>query len=266
MDGALNLIARANRIPSFTLQHGLMAEHDLFYHIPILATQKMVWGNALLPWYKKFGFPASRLSVIGSPRFDIIFNRQWCGKEKLCQMLGIEPTKKIIIYGADVLRIDQTIVPIVLEGLKSIPEIYLVMMQHPGENPEPHQKLAAGYSGGKVVPFGHISLYDALSGADCFITCYSTSALEAMFFKLPVITVEPTPPTFSFGDLGASLKVTNAFELNQTVKQLLTDSRFRAESIDRYHNFLLQYFIPDGLAAKRLFDEIEIFCHTGGIA
>ena len=35
MDGALNLVARANRIPSFTLQHGLMSENDLYYHVPI---------------------------------------------------------------------------------------------------------------------------------------------------------------------------------------------------------------------------------------
>jgi hypothetical protein len=266
MDGALNLVARAHRIPSLTLQHGLMAENDLFHHVPILATKKLVWGEAVRAWYRQFGFPESRISVVGSPRFDIIFKRKWCGKEQLCRMLQIDPSRKVIVYGADIWRIDQTIVPIILEGLRAIPDIFLVMLQHPGDNPEPHEKLAAGYPDGKVVRFGHISLYDALSGADLFITCFSTSALEAMLFKLPVITVEPTPPTFSFGDSGASLKVTDAAGLRQAVNRLITDADFRAETIGRYQGFLSQYCIPDGLASRRLFDEINNLCHNGGIA
>ncbi len=266
MDGALNMVAKAKHIPSLTLQHGLIAERDLFAHIPIFTTKKMVWGNAIGKWYQKFGYPESRLSVIGSPRFDIIFNRDWCGKEKLHMMLGIDPSIKVVIYGADIIRIDELIVPVLLEGLRSLPGVYLVMLQHPGENPEPHEKLAAGYPHGKVVRFGHISLYDALSGADLFITSFSTSALEAMFFKLPVVTIEPTPPTFSFGDLGASLKVTNAAELNQTVKQLLSDPDFKDQAVQRYQDFLLQYCIPDGLASKRLFEEVANLCRNGGIA
>lgn len=266
MDGALNMVAKAKHIPSLTLQHGLIAERDLFAHIPILTTKKMVWGNAIRKWYQKFGYPESRISVIGSPRFDIIFNRDWCGKEKLRMMLGIDPSIKVVVYGADIIRIDELIVPVLLEGLRSLPGIYLVMLQHPGENPEPHEKLAAGYPNGKVVRFGHISLYDALSGAELFITSFSTSALEAMFFKLPVVTIEPAPPTFSFGDLGASLKVTNAGELNQTVKQLLSDPDFKNQAIERYQDFLLQYCIPDGLASKRLFEEVENLCRNGGIA
>ncbi len=266
MDGALNLCARANRIPSFTLQHGIMAEHDLFGHAPILATKKMVWGKAFSEFYRKFGYPESRTSVIGSPRFDSIFNQKWGGREKLCQMAGIDPSKKIIVYAAQIFFYNQTIAPMILEGLKSIPEVFLLILLHSGDNPSPHEHLIRGCNNCKVVRFGHISLYDALSGADFFMTYYSTAALEAMLFKIPVITVEPTPPTFSFGDLGASLKVTNAAELNQVISRLLSDETYRTHAVNRYQEFLYRYCLPDGLAGKRLFDEIEALCHSGGIA
>ncbi len=266
MDGALNLVARAKGIPSFTVQHGLIAEHDLFDHIPILATKKLVWGKATLEWYQKFGYPESRVSVIGSPRFDIIFNHKWCGKEKLHQILGINQNQKIVVFGAQIIHFSQIIAPIILEGLKSIPDLFLLMLLHPGEKPLPYQKLAEGYPYCKVVQFGNISLYDALSGADLFITYYSTAALEAMFFKLPVITVEPMPPTFSFGALGASLQVTNAVELHQVVHRVLNDETFRVNSINRYQDFLTQYCIPDGSSSKRLFEEIESISQTGGEA
>lgn len=265
MDNALNLIAKANRIPSLTLQHGLILERDLFCHIPISATKKLVWGNATLAWYKKYGFPESRIKVVGSPRFDVIFNRQWCDKERLCQLVGIEPSKRILVYATGTEM--NTIVPIVLNGIASIPDLYLVMLLHPSESslfPQ-YQKMAEGFSNCTVIRHGQISLYDALSGADLFITHCSTAGLEAMLFNLPIITVEPSPPPFSYGDLGASIRVSNSAELNQVVNRLISDESFKKNSISQYRDFLSEYCIPDGLASKRLFDELELLCNTGGV-
>ncbi len=266
MDGAMNLLAKAHRVPSLTLQHGLIAEHDLFAHIPILATKKMVWGEATRQWYHKFGFPESRVAPIGSPRFDMIFNRPWRDKESLCKILNVPPSHQIIVYATQIFKYTQNIAPIVLEALQSVPNIVIVMLLHPGEKPEPYQQLVNGYPNCKLIQFGHISLYDALSGGDLFITYYSTAALEAMFFNLPVITVEPVKPSFSFGDLGASIKVANAAELKQAVKRLLKDPTYRQQSVQKYQQFLSQYCIPDGFAAKRLFDEVQQLCQTSGTA
>ncbi len=266
MDGALNLVAKANRVPSFTLQHGIIAEEDLYAHVPILATKKLVWGKAMVDWYRRFGFPESRMAAIGSPRFDIIFNRTWFGKAQLCQKLGIDPHQRLIVYGADVLRIEQLVTPVLLEGLQGIPNHFLLIMLHPGDNPEPHKQLAAGYPNCKVVQFGHICFYDALSGADLFITCYSTAALEAMFFKIPIITVEPFEPTFSYGRMGVTTRVTNAAELKQAMERLAAEPNLETEAVAKYQRFIAEYCIPDGNASQRLFDEVNQLVVTGGTA
>ncbi|HBF36354.1 MAG TPA: hypothetical protein DDW50_03450 [Firmicutes bacterium] len=264
MDGALNLIARANRIPSLTVQHGILDECNLLYNFPILATKKAVWGSAIRNLYQKFGVPESRIAVVGSPRFDIILNQKWWGKAKLCQMLQIDPAKKVVVYAAQIFHFAQTVTPVILEGLQSIPDLFLLILLHPGENPVPHEELAKGYPNCKVIRFGHVSLYNALSGADCFITYYSTSAFEAMYFQLPVITVEPMPPKFSFGDLGVSLKVENSVELRKILIRLFSEEAFRLNAVNRYQKFIASYCIPDGLASKRLFDEVDLLCRTGG--
>ena len=266
MDGAMNLVARANRIPSFTLQHGIIAEENLYAHIPILATQKMIWGNTSHTWFQNFGYPESRLSVIGSPRFDEIFNRKWWGKEKLHQVLKIDPSHQIIVFTAQIFHYNQIVAPVLLEGLKNIPGITVLMILHPGDDPVPHEQLAEGYPNCKVIRSGHISLYDALSGADLFITYFSTSAFEAMLFKLPLVTLEPVPPTFSLGDQNVSLKATNAAELHNLIKKLLSDKSFRAKNIENYQKFLADFCIPDGLSGKRLFEAIEKTCQDGGSA
>lgn len=265
MDGALNLIARANRIPSFTLQHGVYAERDLFCHIPIVATKKAVWGSEIRHWYQKFGYPESRIAVTGSPHFDLIFKKAWYGKEKLCEMLGIHSSQKVIVYATQPLGTEiQTIVPIVREGLKQIPNLFTMILLHSGEEPSIYQQFCQGFSNCAIVRFGHISLYDALSGADFFITWNSTAAVEAMLFKLPVITVEPYSSYFSFGDQGASIRVSSSSELNQTVTRLISDETYKENAVAKYQNFLSRYCIPDGLASQRLFDQVEQLCNTGG--
>ena len=266
MDSALNLVARANRIPSFTLQHGLILDRDLFCHIPITATKKFVWGDEVQRWYQKYGYPESRVSVIGSPRFDPIFTQNWCDKPKLCQMLNIDPSKKIVAYATGTNM--NTIVPMVLNVLASNPDLFLILILHPSETSlvARYQQLTEGYPNCKVIRYGQVSLYDTLSGADIFITQCSTAGLEAMLFKLPVITVEPTSLPFSYGDLGASIRVTNSTELTQVVNRLLSDEIFRASAINQYQNFLSGYCIPDGCASRRLFDQVELLCQSGGTA
>lgn len=268
MDSALNLIARANRIPSFTLQHGLILDRDLVAHIPLLATKKLVWGRASSEWYQRHGYPESRVCTIGSPRFDMIFNQKWRDKKELCQLAGIDPAQKIIVYATRPTGFMENIPALVINGLKTIPDLFLLILLHPGEasSVAEYRQLAADYPHCKVVQFGHISLYDALSGADLFITYDSTAALEAMLFKLPVITVEPSSACFSYGNLGASIRVTDSTELNQVVRKLLVDETFRTHAVACYQDFLSAYCIPDGSASQRLFATMEQLRQTGGIA
>lgn len=268
MDGALNLIAKANRIPSLTLQHGLIIDRNLMAHVPILATKKLVWGQATLDWYKKYGYPESRVSVIGSPRFDMIFERKWCGKEKLCQMLGCDPAQKIMVYATRPTGLPYNIPELVIEGLRPVQEVFLLILLHPGEGSavDHYLQLTQEYPNCKVARFGHISFYDALSGADFFITYDSTAAIEAMLFKLPVITVESSSACFSYGDLGASIPVTSPAQLTQVVKRLMADEPFKVNAINQYRDFISEYCIPDGRASKRLFDEVEWLCRNGGMA
>ncbi len=265
MDSALNLLAKANRIPSLTVQHGLIDDSSIFGHVPILATKKLIWGKATLEWYQKYGYPESRMAIVGAPRFDIVFNRNWCGKEKLHQILGIDPSLKIMIFatGTDV----KSISPVVVEGLKPISNLFLVISLHPSEIGlvDYYLELTKDYPNSRVVRYGEICLYDSLSGADFFVTHCSTAALEAMFFKLPIITVETTPPHFSYGEMGVSLRVMSASQLTETVKRLITDEAYQKSAINQYREFLPNYCIPDGLASKRLFDEVELLCNTGGI-
>ncbi len=266
MDCALNLIARTNRIPSVTLQHGLILDRDLFCHTPISATKKAVWGTAVQDWYRNTGYPESRIAVVGSPRFDVITNRQWSNKNDLCKKLGIPSDKKIMTYATGTDR--NALVPLIVEGLKTIPEIFLVLSLHPSEAPilNQYQQLIGDYADCRVVRYGEIGLYDTLSGSDFFITHCSTAGLEAMLFKLPVITIEPSPPPFSYGDLKASLKVSNADELHQVVKRLIADSNFREQAVQQYQPFISRYCIPDGEASQRLFAELQSLLANGGTA
>ncbi len=264
----LNLLARINRIPSITLQHGIIADSQLLCHTPILATKKSVWGEENSDWFTHYGFPLSRVSVHGSPRFDIIFNKQWAGKEKLCRILNISPDRHIAVYatqplGGGKIRL---MVPTVLNGLTDIENLFVIILLHHSEkSPAVYENLAAGFSNCRVIPFGHISLYDALSGADLFITCFSTAAIEAMLFRVPVITVEPFSTNFSYGEAGASQRAGTSEELQNIATRLFHEQSFRESTIQQYQPFIKHVCIPDGSSSQRLMTEVENLCNQGGV-
>jgi len=266
---ALNLVARANRIPSITLQHGLIIDDTLFCHVPVLATKKAVWGPATRDWYGHYGVPPTRLRVTGSPRFDVIHNQPWGGKEKLRRILGLGPEWRIAVHATEGLPEARAIkvTGAVIEGLCGMENLFLLILMHPGEpgRLDLYRRMASAYRDCRVERFGHISLYEALSGADVFLTCYSTSALEAMLFQVPVVTVEPFVPIYSYGDLGACQRVRTAGELRQIAGRILGEDDFRRQAVDQSRPFLERYCLPDGSSSARLMREVEELCNQGGV-
>ena len=89
--------------------------------------------------------------------------------------------------------------------------------------------------------------------------------MEAMFFQVPVVTVEPFTPIFSYGDLGACLRVRNADELRQVAGRILSEEDFRQQAVAQSRPFLEQYCLPDGSSSARLMREVEDLCNRGGV-
>jgi len=268
-DGALNLLARANRIPSISLQHGIITEEMFFCHAPVLAAKKAVWGPATRDWYGRYGVPPTRVCVTGSPRFDAIFNQPWGGKEKLRRILQLSPDSRLAVYTTQPLCLEdaEKVTATILEGIKDIGNLFLLILLHPAETGrlDFYRGLASAYQDCRVVRFGHISLYDALSGADILFACYSTSVMEAMLFQVPVVTVEPFPPVYSYGDLGACPKVRDADELHRVAGRILGEEDCRRQTVAQSRSFLEQHCLPDGSSSARLMREVEDLCNMGGV-
>ncbi|HHU83195.1 MAG TPA: glycosyltransferase [Firmicutes bacterium] len=264
---ALNLIARANQIPSLTVQHGIIADSQLFCHLPVLATKKAVWGKGTKEWYLKFGTPETRVAVTGSPRFDMIFNREWSGQESLKKRLRIDPAYKIAVYATQPLggaRIRE-VVATTLNGLNRIEDLFVLIMLHPYERKELYQQLAAANERCRVFSFGEVSLYDALNAADLFVTSFSTAALEAMMFNVPVVTVEPFPLNFSYGKSGAVFAARTAEELAFLARRVLSEEEFRQEVLEKARPFLKKHCVTDGFSSRRLVREMENLSRCGGV-
>ena len=81
-------------------------------------------------------------------------------------------------------------------------------------------------------------MYDALNAADLFVTSFSTAALEAMMFNVPVVTVEPFPPNFSYSKSGAVFAARTAEELAGLARRILTEVDFRRAVLAKARPFL----------------------------
>ena len=129
-----------------------------------------------------------------------------------------------------------------------------------------YQQLAAGNERCRVFAFGEVSLYDALNAADLFVTSFSTAALEAMMFNVPVVTVEPFPPNFSYSKSGAVFAARTAEEL---ALPLPGGSCMKKISAKQYWKkarpFWKKHCVTDGFSSRRLIRELENLSRCGGV-
>ena len=73
-DGIMTLICKKNKIPTFTLQHGLIVEYPKFNAASVLnenviSDYNLLWGKSTLDIMKKY-VNSDKLVVVGNPKYD----------------------------------------------------------------------------------------------------------------------------------------------------------------------------------------------------
>lgn len=99
-----------------------------------------------------------------------------------------------------------------------------------------------------------LSFFDWLKGCDLLITGGSTTAVEAMLVGIPVITIdlEGEYSNVSFIESRATVHIQDSSDLKPAVENMLRNTSFRDETLQRQKPFLEDYFFRlDGKASER---------------
>ncbi len=213
---------------------------------------------------KEMAGAAREVIVTGQPRYDILFSpHERYSKEDFVERYGITPGNKIVLWATQThgLSYEENVknLKAICKAMKGLKGITLVIKQHPAES-EAHTDLIKKFVDrcgiDAVLTPKNSDTYEQLFVCDLMITRHSTTAVEALALKKPVIILnlsgEPDPVDYVREGVAAGVYDEN--DLKMTIERLLENDRELMKNRDSYLDRHL--FKIDGKATDRVVDLI----------
>jgi glycosyltransferase involved in cell wall biosynthesis len=265
-------IARELGIKSLIIQHGYPNNLQIFQSIPIFADRIAVWGELTKDFLIKGGAEEEKIILTGSPQFDKYVIRKPGDKRKIFRKYNLPLSiKNIILFTAQPFRhkdkfdYDRLTLDEQKEIFKNIfkisdeMDLFLIVKLHPS-NELSYPKILDFISANNhknCVVFSHeqCELFDLIDICDISITHNSTTAVESMILKKPVITVNFSnkKDAINYAQYGCAINVTTKDMLKETINSVLNNRLLRDKLMINADRFLKYSFYKlDGLSSKRV--------------
>ncbi len=227
---------------SLCIQHGIAGDMPSFSRL--YCDKMAVFGKNSADIISFFGVDKRKLIPIGQSKFDVLTQREY-HKEKVSSKLGFNPAKPIILFASQTVGCGSadnpwqydTMVRAALEGCK---DKQLVVKIHPAENLEEIKRIARNV-GSKVPILKKFDLQELINACDVFINKDSTTGIEAMVMKKPMIVINPGKRLyFDYSRGGGAVVAHNAAEVKAAVEKIIANRPFREKLLKKADMFLKQ--------------------------
>ena len=266
-----NVIKTANKlgIPSIIIQHGALGEDESFKKS--ITTKVAIWGELTKEWMTKLGEDENKLIITGSPRYDSYITKKPKEKEKILKKFNIPKSKKIILYAPHQFNIKLTVESTQLtleENKKTLDKLFnaakefglfLIIKLHPSNQISIKEiyKLVPeiGYGDYCIIKHGQEDLFNLIGACDIFTTFTSTTALEAMLLKKPIVTMNffNKIDAMHYSTYGCAIQATDDETLKKAIKCILDEKEVRDKLEIMSDKFMNNYcYKLDGLSSKRV--------------
>jgi UDP-N-acetylglucosamine 2-epimerase len=188
------MVGRLARIPSLLLLHvGVVGKN---YECPEFLVDKIaVTGDFAKELLIKCGVDKNKIVVTGRPLYDALIHlEEYFDKDKVCDRLGLDPTKKIVVYTTENLtqRENENTVKAICKAIKNFSDLQFVIKVHPSEFDFSIYQRVARTLGINALIIRDANIYEVLYASDLVITGFSATALDAIMLNKPVITINFT--------------------------------------------------------------------------
>ncbi|MGE4293545.1 MAG: hypothetical protein AB7E32_15215 [Desulfovibrio sp.] len=225
---------------------------DLSQHGQPWPDKTLVDGEASRRLLAERGVPEHQLEIVGAARFDPIWDR---AREAVARRR--DRGKPVRILAGLGLHDAEPMLRFVLAALAGESDIELIVKPHPRTREGLVKGLLKRFRAEKTVRLvNEGEIYSWMEEADVFLASYSSTAVEAIAFGLPIILILParTPDMSMFhGPEAVVLSASTPEELRKHARLLADDPQARAEYMDRLAFLPERLFsTTDGKAALRL--------------
>lgn len=259
-------------VPTFAILHGVISKGNLAYYHPKneIASNKNFVDKCPLPdktavfgpYFKKTlidecNYPLDSVVVTGQPRYDMLPRiKNTFDKKKFCKKYNLDFNKKIVLI------LDEPPREFLLGNVKElskIDDIEIVVKPHPSLSDVKSEKKLVSQIDAKVTFLDRYDvIYESLAAADLVITMTSTSLLEAIALRKPVLIANFTRERdiAEYEKNKATIVIYDKKRLLPIITKIFEDKKFAGKLLRMNDLFLKKYCLIDGKSSDRVADEI----------
>lgn len=224
--------ARKLKIPTVGVQHGTISPMHLVYTIP----EGQVQGAPLPDFFAVYGqfakevvslhgrYPANRVWITGSPRFDHLVDRSQ-SRDDARRRLALPPKEFMVLLTTQRHSASGPLAETVFQAVREIPGIVLCVKTHPHFAATDRYRELARRAGLESVHFYRDRLDELIAACDVMISMSSTTLLEAALAgrRTIVVKVQNEPEVYPYVAEGASLGAKDQAELEAAIRQVMAE-------------------------------------------
>jgi len=254
-------IAKQKGIKTLCIQHGAIGvgPDGAGSFVPVSVDKVAVWGDSSRKTLINKGTQKEKIVVTGAPQFDNLKRLNTEITESLAKDLCLDMSKKYILFTTQNFPYMEETVRSVCKAVKSILGLQLVIKTHPAEYLTKHYKKIIKESGVKGILTKRY-LHPLIKGCSIIITVSSTTGLEALIMRKPLITINLSGKhdLMPYAEKGAAIGVYKPEDIKPAIKSVLEDKDVRKKLAKNAKLFIYdQCYKIDGKASERIVDLIK---------
>lgn len=243
-------------VPVLYLQHGVLSDREPTCYEYSYIDEFLVYGLKSKKFFVDRGI--KNITVTGWPKLDEAVKER--NSDEIRRKLHIS-NKKIILFTSAVARqINLPIFSSLLESLHDLDEFQIIVKRHPGDEITSDEYYSYGKGTNIEVKILDFDLYDLFYISDVVISFNSSTALEALVFNKPVISLNLTgaKEDFPYVGSGACYGINKKEDLNKAIKNIISNGDLR-KSLKSASEKLIQdlFYKIDGKSTERVIEVIE---------
>ncbi|OHY73453.1 hypothetical protein BCV52_26610 [Priestia aryabhattai] len=240
-------VAKTKGIPSICMQHAMMGADRGW--LPTFATKEAVYSNYEKTFFLGAGVPEDRIEIIGHPKYDIIFNKEFISRKLFCEKLGFDHRKQVILLATQPMFWDLNFIKTLVASLLKH-QFQIIIKPHPTELKSSYikenwvnlyQQLAEKSNSIKLI-VDNLELYDILANVDIVCLHYSTVGLEAGLFEKPTIYTAKNQFDGPYYDYCNQLVATTPIEIAKLAFKICKNNKYKLELQNQQKQLILEAY------------------------
>ena len=244
---------------SIVVQHGTPNKYSLHAFVPFEGDLFLAWGDFSKEFLVQNNMPSERVTLTGGIHFDRTLSIV-PDKDQISKTLGIDPAKKWVLFttqgsgtgGIPTLEEIHNGVVETARAMENSQNVQLIYQVHPSQDIDSIKEILENVPSDNYIICKYKDTEELISASDAMITFFSTTAMDAVLLKKPLLLINLSDDRdfFPFEKMGVAKSVTDARNIRTSIKEMLNGFSAKNKSYDEVANFI--NYKNDGKALQRV--------------